>query len=201
MGGLGRGGGGGGRGVGTAVVSGRAHLLSSFLCSPNLRPFGSRLRVEVAETCGGGGWGGEARGGSDRGPLGLRGSVPGCLPDHVAPPRSPARPRLCVGEQVPGLPRPSVRSPASLACCPGIPGGDGGGGGVGDDSVPSWGPGPRRSLCCAHPSHLGTWNRAPIGRIRCGAGEGARSPNPRRRDARVASSSAGRWRPGHPRDG
>lgn len=44
-----------------------------------------------------------------------------------------------------------------------------------DDSVPSWG---LRLL-----SHLGTWNPARIGWTRSGAGEGARSPSPRCRDA------------------
>lgn len=81
--------------------------------APSLLACGGRLRAEVAET----------RGGARRRPGGRRlgGSVPGRPPAHVAPPRSPARPRLCVGQQVPGLPRPCVRVPAPPAGCPGTP--------------------------------------------------------------------------------
>lgn len=41
-------------GAETGVVSGRIQP-PSFPCSPNLRPFGSRIRAEAAQTCGGGG--------------------------------------------------------------------------------------------------------------------------------------------------
>ena len=40
-------------GAETGVVSGRVHP-PSFPCSPNLRPFGSRIRAEAAQTCSGG---------------------------------------------------------------------------------------------------------------------------------------------------
>ena len=100
---------------------------------PNLRLFGSRILAEVAQTCGGG-----ARRG-DRGSLALDGLVPGRLRAHVAPPPSPARPRLCVGEQVPAMPGPCVRSPYSHTRRQGHRRGD---------SIRFWGLGPLRSPSC-----------------------------------------------------
>lgn len=96
---------------GTSVVSGRAHS-PSLPGFPTLRPSARvsewRSSKPAAGTRGGGSCGSpgrEARG------SGL------CSPAHVAPPRSPARPRLCVGEQFLGLPRPCVWVPC-LSCRP-----------------------------------------------------------------------------------
>lgn len=171
-------------GARTAVVSGRAHPLSSFLCSPNLPSLGSRLRVRVAETCGGG-----ARRGrpwpAGAGWLGAgvftrsRGSA--ALPCAAA--------ALCwgAGSRVAKAERPG--SPASPAGCPGTPEGR---------FRPVLGAEAAEEPRLRLPGHLGTWKPARIRGVRGGAGEGARSPSPRCPDAPVASSSAGRWRPGHP---
>lgn len=94
-------------------VRGPPSLLFSLLSQP------SPLQLPAAS--GGGGNLRQGRGAGNRGWLGLGGSVPGRSPAHMAPPRLPARPRLCVGQQVPGLPGRASRSPASLACCPGTP--------------------------------------------------------------------------------
>lgn len=92
-------------------AAGAGPTLSSLLPQPS-RPW-------PAAASGGGG--NPRRGEAAAGRLRLGGSVPGRPPAHVAPPRSPARPRLCVGQQVPGLPRPCVRVSAPPAGCPGTP--------------------------------------------------------------------------------
>ena len=163
-------------GAETGVVSGRAPHPPSFvsllsepspLRLPNPSGGGSNLRQGCAER-------------GDRGWLGLAGPVPASSPAHVAPPRSPARPRLCVGEQVPATTRPCIRAPHSH---------------VGrqrhrrGDSVRPLGLGPRSSLGCGSPAVRGTrtrlgsqesaagWERELGSRAR-GAGTPPRPPPP-----------------------
>lgn len=91
-------------------VRGPPSLLFSLLSQP------SPLQLPAAS--GGGGNLRQGRGAGNRGWLGLGGSVPGRSPAHMAPPRLPARPRLCVGQQVPGLPRPCVQVPRPSCLLP-----------------------------------------------------------------------------------
>lgn len=135
-----------------------------------LRPFGSRIRAEAAQTCGRG-----ARMGAT---VAGWGPVPASSPAHVAPPRSPARP-LCVGEQVPAMPRPCIRAPHSHAGRQRHRRGD---------SVRPLGLGPWSSLGCGSPAggtrtRLGSqesaagWERELGSRAR-GAGTPPRPPPP-----------------------
>lgn len=89
------------RGSGGAGPRGWRCGAHPLLCSPNLLASGCRLRAEVADPAAGG-WVLCPRGPSA----------------HVAPPLTCAA-RLCVGQQVPGWPRPCVRVPASPAGRPG----------------------------------------------------------------------------------
>lgn len=170
-------------GAETGVVSGRAHP-PSFPCSPNLRPFGSRIRAKAAQTCGGGarsgatvvGWGSVAQflqvhrlTWLRRAHLRGRGFVLGS--------RFPRRQGLASG--------PPTRTPAARDTRGATPSG-------------LWG-WARGAAWAAAPQPPGNGDPARIARVRGGLGEGAGSPSPRCRDPPAATSSAGRWRAGHPR--
>lgn len=88
-------------GTGIAGVSGRAHPLSSLPAPPNFAPLDSCCYL-AARTLGGAAW-------SDSG---TRTRSASGLP-RFGGARSPARPRLCVGPQVPEWPRPCAPGPAS----------------------------------------------------------------------------------------
>lgn len=152
-------------GAETGVVSGRAPHPRSFvsllsepspLRLPNPSGGGSNLRQGCAE-------------GGDRGWLGLAGPVPASSPAHVAPPRSPARPRLCVGEQVPATPRPCIRAPHSHA---------GRQRHRRADFVRPFGAGPAEQPGLRLPGRPGNEDPARIARVGGGLGEGSWVPEP-----------------------
>lgn len=170
-------------GAETGVVSGRVHP-PSFPCSPNLRPFGSRIRAEAAQTCSGGARRGATVAGRDsvaqflqvhrltwlrRAHLHGRGFVLGS--------RFPRRQGLAFG--------PPTHTPAARDT-----------GGATPSGLWGWA---RGAAWAATPQTPGNGDPARIARVRGGLGKGAGSPSPRCRDAPAATSSAGRWRAGHPR--
>ena len=156
----------------------------SFPCSPNLRPFGSRIRAEAAQTCGRGarsgatvaGWGSLAQflqvhrlTWLRRAHLRGRGFVLGS--------RFPRRQGLASG--------PPTRTPAARDTAGATPSG-------------LWG-WARGAAWAAAPRPSGERGPGSDRKSRRRAGRGSWVPEPAVPGPPAATSSAGRWRAGHPR--